>query len=176
METRQILHRYARSCVAFACASLCGWFPALSVADGARTGQNAQPGEIVVMRNVATRPADRAPTAPGMALLVSTSPNNLLNQPLPGSHGADDVSDADIAALNGGPAAGGVSVTNGLQHSLGPKLGADIGGRLAATSGHGASTVLGTQTAGGPIADSTRNIGSQVTNALSQIPLLGANH
>jgi hypothetical protein len=95
-----------------------------------------------------------------MALLVSASPNPL---PL-------DVSDADIAALDAGPAAGRVAGMYGLQRSPSQTFGA-AGGNVHAMAGAGSA-----QSVGGPIAASTRNIGSQVTSALSQIPLLGASH
>jgi len=171
MDTRQLLHGCSLFRAAFACAGLCGWFPAPAVADGARMGQNAQPGDIVVIRNVATRPADRAPTAPGTALLVNASPASLPSH----APGSDEVSDAEIAALDAGPAAGGISATNSLPRALHSALGTnDVGGN--GRGDNSASTALNAPAVGGPIADGTRHIGSEVTSALSQMPLPGANH
>lgn len=170
--------RHAGVRVVMTCAGLIGLLlPALSFADGARVAQKAKPGEIVLTRNVAARPADRSATAPGMALLVSGSPNPQLVTTLTGSHGAGEITDAEIADLNAGPAAAGVPVQNGVQRSLNVALGTNAGGNSAgAVSSNGMSNALSAPTTGGAVADGTRNIGDQVTGALSQIPVLGAGH
>lgn len=178
MDTRQQSYRHTGIRTALVCAGWLGMMlPALCFADGARIGQKARPGEIVVIRNVAARPADRAPTAPGMALLVSTSPNPQLVETTTGSSGPGEITDAEIANLNAGPAAGGMSVQNGVQRSLRTALGTNAGGNSAgAVSGNGVSNTLSAPAGGGAMADSTRAIGDQVTNAMSQIPMLGAGH
>lgn len=147
--------------------------PALCVADGTRVAQKAKPGEIILIRNVAARPADRPPTAPGMALMVSASPNPQLGNAITGSGGPGEITDAEIADLNAGPRAGGMSVVSNTQRSLGVAMGTNTGGTTV--SNNGVSNTVSAP-AGGAVADSTRNIGDQVTNAISQIPLLGASH
>lgn len=150
--------------------------PVASFADGARVAQKAKPGEIVLIRNVAARPADRAPTAPGVALLVSASPNPQLGNTMNGS-GTGEITDAEIADLDAGVGAGrGLSGPSGVQRSLNTALGTNTGGNSAgAISGNGVSSVVGAPAGGGgAVADGTRNIGDQVTNAVSQIPMLGA--
>lgn len=177
MESTHHLFLHADIRALFVCAALLGMLPALACADGARIAQKAKPGEIVLIRNVAARPADRPPTAPGMALMVSASPNPQLVGTMTGSSSPGEISDTDIANLNAGPAAGGLSVQSGVQHSLGVALGTNAGGNhAAAVSSNGVSNMLGAPTAGGAIADGTRNIGDQVTGAMSQIPALGAGH
>ncbi|HEX8776883.1 MAG TPA: hypothetical protein VF738_02090 [Rhodanobacter sp.] len=178
MDTHQQSYHHSGIRTTLACAGWLGMMlPALCFADGARLGQKAKPGEIVVIRNVATRPADRTPTAPGMALLVSASPNPQLVDTTTGSNGPGEITDAEIANLNAGPGAGGVSVPNGVQRSLRTTLGANTGGNSAgAVSGNGVSNSLSAPTGGSAISDCTRAIGSQVTSAMSQIPLLGAGH
>lgn len=177
MDTRQVLHRSPRLRSALACASLFGLFPALVIANGTRTAQNARPGEIAVLRNVATRPADRAPTSPGMALLVNASPAPLpFNSGLMENHDADEVGDADIARLNAGPAAGGVSVSADIRRLPRPVLGADANRHFATANSNNPGIAGGVQNVGGPIVDSTRNISHQVTATLTQMPLLGATH
>jgi hypothetical protein len=59
---------------------------------------------------------------------------------------------------------------------LNTALGTNTGGNSAgAISGNGVSSVVGAPAGGGgAVADGTRNIGDQVTNAVSQIPMLGA--
>ncbi|HTV85246.1 MAG TPA: hypothetical protein VME63_07565 [Dyella sp.] len=155
--------------------------PAISLADGARVAQKAKPGEIVLIRNVATRPADRAPTAPGLALMVSASPNPQLSNNMSGA-GSGEITDAEIADLNAGPNAGNpASGSTGVQRSLRTALGANSGGNSAgAVSNNGVSNLV-SGTAGGAgaaasVTDSTRGIGDQVTGALSQIPMMGAGH
>lgn len=176
-STRHRSHRLADVRAVMVCAGLIGILPALSFADGARIAQKAKPGEIVLIRNVAARPADRPPTAPGMALMVSASPNPQLVNTTTGSNGPGEMSDAEIADLNAGPGAATQSIQNGVQRSLHTALGTNSGGNSAgAISSNGMSNTLSAPTAGGAVADSTRNIGDQVTNAISQIPILGAGH
>lgn len=168
------------------CAFLAGLLalaltPAISMADGARVAQNAKPGEIVLIRNVATRPADRAPTAPGLALMVSASPNPQLTHSM--NAGSGEITDAEIADLNAGPRAGGVAQgPASVQRALGTALGTNSGGNSAgsAVSNNGVSNMVSGTTGGAgaaaSVTDSTRGIGDQVTGALSQIPMMGAGH
>jgi hypothetical protein len=176
MDIRHHPRCHAGIRTALVCAGLLGLLPELGLADGARVGQNAKPGEIVVIRNVAARPADRPSTAPGMALLVSASPSPQLVNTTTGSTGPGEIADAEIADLNAGPAAGRMSVQQGVQRSL--KSGLGVNGsdnRSGTVSSNGISSTLSAPTAGsGAVGDSTRNIGEQVSGAVSQIPVLGA--
>lgn len=169
--THHSFHR--RTCVVVASMLVLSLAPALCMADGTRVAQKAKPGEIVLIRNVAARPADRPPTAPGMALMVSASPNPQLGNSITGSNGPGEMTDAEIANLNAGPQAGGVSVLPNSQRSLSVAL--DTHSGRTTVSNNGVSNTLSAP-AGGAVVDSTRNIGDQVTNAISQIPLLGAGH
>lgn len=165
-------HLYVRAL--YACAGLFGLLPMLACADGSHVAQNPKPGDIVVMRNVATRPADRPPTAPGMALMVSASPNPQLVNTMTGGSGTGEIADADIANLNAGPGAAGVSIQTNLQRPLGVALGTNGSG--SAVSSNGISNTVSAPLSGGAIADGTRTIGEQVTSALTQMPVLGAGH
>jgi hypothetical protein len=168
------------------CAFIAGAFalaltPVISFADGARVAQKAKPGEIVLIRNVAARPADREPTAPGLALMVSASPNPQLSNGMNQSNGSGEVADAVIADLDAGPTAGHAAPgqTN-VQRSLNAALGTNTGGNSAgAASNNGVSNLVSGSAGGGAgasVADSTRNLGDQVTGAISQIPMMGAGH
>lgn len=160
-----------------AIGGLMALMPMLAAADGARVAQKAKPGEIVVTRNVATRPADRSPTAPGMALMVSASPNPQLVNGLTGGSGPGEISDAEIASLNAGRITASMPGQNSMQRALNTALGTNIGGNSAgATSSNGVSNTLSAPAGGGAVVDGTRNISDQVNNALSQIPVLGAGH
>ncbi|GLQ89115.1 hypothetical protein [Dyella flagellata] len=178
MDSRQHAYRHTETRATLVCVGLLGMLPALGFADGARLGQKAKPGEIVVIRNVAARPADRPATAPGMALLVSASPNPQLLDATAGSNGPGEITDSEIADLNAGPAASGVSIRNDVQHSLRTALGTNTSGSSSgAVSSNGVSNALSAPTAGASaVADSTRNIGEQVTSAVSQIPSLSMGH
>jgi hypothetical protein len=175
------------NCLVCRCAFIAGAFalaltPVISFADGARVAQKAKPGEIVLIRNVAARPADRAPTAPGLALMVSASPNPQLSNGMNGATGSGEITDAEIADLDAGPAAGRTMPgQTSVQRSLNAALGTNAGGNSAgAVSNNGVSNLVSGATggagAGAAVADSTRNIGDQVTGALSQVPMLGAGH
>ena len=169
-------NRYAHILAAFAGTWLMALIPMLAFADGAHVAQKAKPGDIVVTRNVATRPADRSPTAPGMALMVNASPNPQLVDTLTGSNSPGEITDAEIAGLSAGPRAAGLPGQNSIQRSLSTAFGTNTGGNSAgAASSNGVSNALSAP-AGGGVVDGTRNIGDQVTNAVSQIPVLGAGH
>ncbi|MGN6280887.1 hypothetical protein [Frateuria sp.] len=120
----------------------------------------AKPGDIVLLRNVSTRAAVR-PAPPGMALMVSPSP-----QPeILASLGSGELSDDDIAQLGATPVP-----TAQLQSTVGRAL----DGMLV--RGSGGTTVAGngvsnTVTAPiGAVGNATRGIGDQVQGALAQLP------
>jgi hypothetical protein len=161
------------------CASIAGLIviaaiPAISFADGAHVGQQAGPGDIVLLRNVATRPADRNPIAPGMALMVNPSPNPQLNNSL---NGGAEISDGEIADLTASISARGASPgQSSMQRSLNAALGINTGGNNAGAANNGVSNVVAGPGPGGAaasIVDNTRAIGDQVTGAVSQIPMIG---
>ncbi|QAU24115.1 hypothetical protein EO087_09030 [Dyella sp. M7H15-1] len=164
------------------CASIAGliaiaMMPAISFADGAHVGQKAGPGDIVLIRNVAARPADRNPIAPGMALMVNASPNPQLNNSLNG--GGGEMSDSEIADLTASVSARGASPgQSSMQRSLNAALGINTGGNSAGAANNGVSNVVGSPGPGGAaatITDNTRAIGDQVTSAVSQISLVGGH-
>lgn len=170
-------NRQAHILVAIAGGWMMALMPMLAAADGARVAQKAKPGEIVVTRNVAARPADRSPTAPGMALMVSASPNPQLVNGLTGGSGPGEISDEEIANLSAGRITANVSGQNSMQRALNTALGTNVGGNSAgAASSNGVSNTLNAPAGGGAVVDGTRNISDQVNNALSQIPVLGAGH
>jgi hypothetical protein len=138
---------------------------------GARQGVQARPGEIVLLRNVATRPADRPPVAPGMALIVDPSPRGQVDTAL--GLGSDEMSDADFASLSATPRANqgrGGTVDRAINGALGNAAGgnAHAGNTVA---GNGVSNVVSGPM--GAVGNATRGIGDRVTGALSQLPLSG---
>jgi hypothetical protein len=132
----------------------------------ARRAVQAQHGEIVVLRNVATRPADRQ-APPGMALIVSPSPRHELSQAL----GTNELSDEEYASLDAAPAAGsqahGTTVERMVGNSLGGSLGSNPGPH-GGVSGNGFSNVIGAPI--GVVGSTAGGIGNQVQGALSQLP------
>ena len=178
MDIRHHSHCRAEIRTALVCAGLLSVLPGLGLADGARVGQNANQGEIVVVRHVAARPADRPATAPGMALLVSASPNPQLIDTTTGSTGPGEIADSEIADLNAGPVAGRMSIQQGVQRSLKSGLGINDGNNHtgSGSSNRMSSALSAPAAGGGAVADGTRNIGEQVTGAVSQIPMMAAGH
>jgi len=136
---------------------------------GARQGVKARPGEIVLLRNVATRPADRSPVSPGMALIVNPSPRGQVDAAL--GLGSDEMSDTDFASLSATPrtaqARGGT-----VDRAVNGALGTAVGGNAHAgnpVAGNGVSNVVSGPM--GAVGHATRGIGDRVTGALSQLPL-----
>lgn len=145
----------------------------LAHASGARTGVKARPGEIVLLRDVAARPAYRM-QPPGTALIANPSPRREVTNAL-GVDGMDELSDADYAAMESGvanlrPAAGhGRTV---VEQVTGGVLGSTLG-RADGEAGTFAGGQL-SRTIGGPmgaVGGATRGIGDQVRGALAQFPL-----
>lgn len=168
------IHSKACRCASIAGLIAVATMPAIGFADGARVGQKAGPGDIVLLRNVATRPADRNPIAPGMALMVNPSPNPQLNNSL---NGGGEISDTEIADLTAGVSSRGAgSGQSSMQRSLNTALGINTGGNSAGAASNGVSNVVAGPGPGGAaasITDNTRAIGDQVTNAVSQLPMIG---
>ncbi|MBE1160408.1 hypothetical protein [Dyella acidiphila] len=178
-SSHQRNHRQACRCVCALALFMTMLVPAAAFADGAHVAQKAQPGDIVLIRNVATRPADRNPTAPGMALMVNASPNPQLGNALNGNGNAGEMTDSEIGDLTAGAVGGrGTGGQGGMQRSLTVALGVNGGGNNtgAVSAGNGVSNLVsGPAGAAGSVADSTRGIGEQVSNAVSQIPMLGGH-
>jgi hypothetical protein len=124
-----------------------------------------KPGDIVVLRNVSTRPAYR-PAPPGMALMVDPSPRHEITRAL----GTEELSDADYASLD--------ATAPGLRGGHGTVVEQMVGGALGSTlnggsghpgvSGNGVSNVVAGPL--GAVGNTTRGIGDQVRGALSQLP------
>ncbi|GLQ52662.1 hypothetical protein ACFFJT_21060 [Dyella flava] len=178
-STRQRIHNQVCRCASVAIISAMGLSPTISFADGAHVAQKAGPGDIVLIRNVAARPADRNPTAPGMALMVNASPNPQLNSAINGNGSSGEMTDTEIADLTANVSSGnGGSGQNSVQRSLNSALGINTGGNNAGgnTASNGVSNLVsGPAGAAGSITDSTRSLGDQVTNAVSQIPMIGGH-
>lgn len=143
--------------------------PIAALAADAHRAVNAKPGEIIVLRNVATRPAYRQ-TPAGVALIANPSPQRELDAAL----GTGELSEADYANLD---ASGGrqnshaTTVERMVGHALGDSLG-------TGTNAHGVSSTNGMSAAmAGPMGamtHTTRGIGDQVQGALSQLQMMPA--
>ena len=144
-------------------------------ASGARQGVKPAPGEMVLMRAVPARAADRM-APPGQALIVDPSPKNELAKAL----GTGELSDDEYASLGAG-LAGGSAQSGGGRTTVERVTGAAVSGNLRRLSGD--DGVLGStsglaRTIGGPmgtVGNVTRGIGDQVRGALAQMPLVGGS-
>lgn len=146
--------------------------PATAFASGARQGVKAQPGEIVLLRDVSARPAYR-PAPPGMALIADPSPRRELASALGVSNGMDELSEADYASMESGLApATNMHATTTVERVTTGVVG-DTLGRVTGTGGMLSGNQL-SQTIGGPmgaVGGATRGIADQVKGALAQFPL-----
>lgn len=122
---------------------------------------HAKPGDMVLLRNVNTRPAYR-PAPPGMALMADPSPR----REVAGALGTGELSDADFASLD-------AATTHSPGHPamvdriVGSALAGPVGGGAA-----GGTAGTGTLVSGpiGNVGNVTRGIGGQVQGALAQLP------
>jgi hypothetical protein len=155
-------HQFSRAAVAV--AILVALTPITAFAQSAGEVLQAQPGDIVLTRNVPARIAYRQPVSPGMALVISPMPNQQLDNALGLSNG--EVSDDDAANLSASsPSSNTTTVGQALNNALGNSLGSHIGGSNGTAPG---AAVGGSM---GAIGNATGGIGGQVTGALSQIPM-----
>jgi hypothetical protein len=154
-----LIHRLAPWSLPVAIAL--AWAPAGHAADAHRAVQ-AQPGDIVLLRNVSTRPAYRS-SPPGMALMVSPSPRSDVDTAL----GAQELSDADFAQLGATPSPAAHLAANGVGRTLEATL-VRGGGGGSTVAGNGVSDAVAAPI--GAVGNATRGIGDQVQNALSQLP------
>lgn len=144
---------------------------ALSVHDAhagdARKGVKAAHGEIVLLRDVSTRPATRM-QPPGMALLVDPRPNRSLNAVL--GQGAM-LSDAEIATLSASPVRGTTQrVGNTITQMLGAATTTTGGVRQAPNR----NAPTGMQPMGA-IGQATRGLGNTMQQAMGAIPVPSGN-
>jgi len=158
-----VSHRFA-GCSLVAAVMLL--FSAASLAADAHMAVQAKPGDMVLLRNVSTRPADRQ-APPGMALMVNPSPSRELAAAL----GTNELSDADYASMSasapGGGAAHGTTVERVIGSALGGSFGSG-GGNANGVAGNGISNVINGPV--GMVGATTRGVGDQVQGALSQLP------
>lgn len=140
--------------------------PAGGMAADAHQAVQAKPGEIVLLRNVAARPAV-GPAPPGMALIVDPSPRLELATAL----GTDELSDADCASLDAVAAGGHNEHRTTIERVAGQALGGSLGSAgssHASVSGNGISNVVTGPI--GSLGNATHGIGNQVQGAFSQLP------
>ncbi|OBU68402.1 hypothetical protein A9K58_06165 [Stenotrophomonas maltophilia] len=143
-------------------------------ASGARQGVKAQPGEIVLLRDVSARPAYRM-APPGMALIADPKPQREIAAALgpdAAARGMDELSDEDYAGMGAGQAVsvaapGSTTVERVTQQALGGTLGRSGDGVVGSSLGGAMSAPLGA------VGSSTRGIADTVRGALAQFPLQG---
>lgn len=148
-------------------------WPMVAAASGARQGVKAQPGEIVLLRDVAARSAYR-PAPPGLALIADPKPQPEIEHALgsrSASTGMDELSEDDYAGLGAGQTGAmaahpGTTVERVTQQALGGTLGRSGDGSLGGSG-------LGAAMSGplGAVGTTTRGIGDTVRGALAQFPL-----
>lgn len=140
--------------------------PAASQAADAHKSVQARHGELVVLRNVATRPADRQ-SPPGMALIVDPSPRHELSRAL----GTDELSDAEYAGLGASPLDGTATHGSAVERMVGSTLGGNLGSNTGSRDGaadNGFSNMVAAPI--GVVGNTAGSIGNQVQGALSQLP------
>lgn len=138
--------------------------PASVLGADAHLAVKAKPGDIVLLRNVSTRPVYR-PAPPGLALMVDPSPRSELSRTL----GTNELSDAEYADLGATPIQ-----TGAHQTMVGQMVDSALDGTLTGSNAH--SSVVGSGVANlvagpmGAVGHATGGIGDQVRGALSQMP------
>lgn len=155
------MHRLLARLGACAAAALIATLaiPAASHAAEARTGVQAKPGEMVLLRDVSTRPAVRM-APPGLALIVDPKPNDQLHAGL----SAIELSDGETAAI-GAPVQRATTLVGAalsVDNPLAPR------GNAGQTSTPRGATPYATPL--GAVGNATRGVGSQITNAMQALP------
>lgn len=144
---------------------------------GARAGIQPVPGEMVLLRDVSTRPAYR-PAPPGVALIANPSPTRELASTLGTDDGFAELSDEDFAGMGSGSGAATAAPQAGQATTVERMTSGVVAGslgRVAGSDGLLSGNNLG-QSINGPVSqvgNATRGIGDQVLGALSQFPLMG---
>ena len=137
--------------------------PGVAAAADARAGVHARHGEMVLLRDVHTRPAYR-PAPKGIALIVDPTPNREINQAL----GTGEMSDADFAAISSGHSLSPVRPASGIDATVSSAVSTSLGTGQVQHSG----TSVGGALSGplGNVGTTTRGIGDHVSGALSNLP------
>ncbi len=146
------------------------------VGAGARQGVYATPGEMTLIRDVATRPAYR-PAPPGVATIANPSPVRDLARTLGTDDGFAELTDDDYAAMGSSASQQGMRGTPGGNVTTVERMtGSAVSGTLGRVAG--SDGLLGgnnlSQSINGPVGavgNATRGIGDTVMGALSQFPL-----
>ncbi len=136
-----------------------------TAASGVRKGDKAQPGEIVLLRNVSTRPAVRM-HPPGMALLVDPSPRKEID------HALGEMSDDEYREATSGSAAVAFDIAGRIGNGRGEGALGAVTGTLAGADGSMPTGRLG-GTIGGTVGAATRGIDAQVRGTLARFPGMG---
>lgn len=155
-------HGRRRLSLLLALASLL--LPLTAVAADAHRAVKQKPGEIVLLRNVGTRPAYR-PAPPGMALIVNPSPRGELAHAL----GTDELSDADYASLDASSPRNQSHATT-VGNIVGSALGTGAGSGRTGSGVAGSSFSNLVANPAGAVTRTTGNINNQIQGALSQLP------
>lgn len=144
--------------------------PVLAHASGARQAVTPRHGEMVLLRDVSTRPAYR-PQPPGMALIADPSPRHELAQTLGTNDGMQELDEQDYASLGASPPPSAAS-TSTVGQITGMALGQSLG-RVSGRDGVLSGERLGGAIAGptGAIGRTTGSLANTITGALSQFPL-----
>lgn len=147
--------------------------PTAADASGARTGVKAQPGEMVLLRDVSARTAYR-PAPPGIALIADPTPNQEISGALGTSNGMDELGDDDFASMGSNT---GVGSAGHQQTTVERVTGGTINATLGKATQNGVLSGSGlTQSMSTPlnaVGNATRGIGDTVRGALSQFPMGG---
>ena len=141
--------------------------PAVALAADAHTGVKADPGEIVLLRDVSARPAYR-PAPPGIALIVDPTPTREIQQAL----GTGELSDEDFAAMSSGQLDAHGQPRTVTEQMTDRALRGSLG-RLTSENSALSGDSLGRSVGGvtGAVTGATRGIAPTITGALSQFPL-----
>ena len=166
-----MLHPYRNQLLAVLVAALLA--PASAWAAGARTGVEAKPGEMVLLRDVSARAAYR-PAPPGIAIIVDPTPTRELGNAL----GTGELSDEDFASLSTGNR---LQLTQGSVETVAGSIADHATSSLGVVasdgsmvSGDGLNNALSTPM--GAVGGATRGIGNRIQGALSSFPLGQANN
>lgn len=136
-----------------------------AAASGVRRSDKAQPGEIVLIRNVSARPAVRM-HPPGMALLMDPSPRKEID------HALGEMSDDDYREATSGSAVVEAGIAGRIGNGRGEGALGAITGTLVRTDGPmPAGRLAGT--IGGAVGTATRGMDANVRGALAQFPGMG---
>lgn len=144
---------------------------ALVLASGARQGVTPRHGEMVLLRDVSTRPAYRQ-QPPGMALIADPSPRRELAQTLGTPDGMQELDDQEYASLGASPPATLTAGTSTVSQIAGQALGQSLGrvtGRDGVLSGDRLGGAIGGPT--GAIGRTTGSLANTITGALAQFPM-----